>query len=165
MEKKEAHITQLPLAIDPVLSIALGEMVVAYGRLEDMFKIAIKRLEGRRTLEQVIKDFGGMDGTIGRLAKYCEKFDELSSCCAKAKALNDSRQDFIHATFAADDQGRYVRFRELIGYTNLEADVKNIKQITCEVNTLIEEIDRSTAADLRNHASQTIVATVSVLGR
>ena len=51
MQKKETHITQLPRAIDLELARPLGEMVVAYGRLEDMFKVAIKSLEGKRSLE------------------------------------------------------------------------------------------------------------------
>ena len=146
IQKTERHITELPRKIDTRLSIALGEMVVGYGRLEDMFKVAIRRLEGVRTLEQVIKDFGGMGGTIGSLANYCKKFSPIAASCEKALALNTSRKHFIHATFVADDKGQYVRFRELVAYTNLEEDIGTITKITENVNSLIEKIDQETGS-------------------
>ncbi len=52
LQKNRAHITTLPREIDQSLAAALGKMVVAFGRLEDMFKVAIKRLENKRTLDQ-----------------------------------------------------------------------------------------------------------------
>lgn len=162
IQKTERHITELPRKIDTRLSTALGEMVVAYGRLEDMFKVAIKRLERERSLEQVIKDFGGMGGTILNLATYCKKFPCLVTCCEKAVELNKSRQDFIHATFAADDKGQYVRFRELSAYTDLEKDVGMITKINEDVNSLIEKIDQETGSLLTDpRQTATIIATVS----
>ncbi len=161
--KTERYITDLPRKIDTRLSIALGEMVVAYGRLEDMFKVAIRRLEGERSLEQVIKDFGGMDGTIWRLANYCKRFPPLIDCCDRAVDLNMERQNFIHATFAADDKTQYVRFRELVAYTDLEKDIGTIKKITEDVNSLIESIDQETGSILTDPTkTETIIATVSV---
>jgi hypothetical protein len=164
IQKTENHITDLPRNIDPHLSIALGEMVVAYGRLEDMFKIVIKRIEGNQSLEDVIRTFSGMDGTIGRLASYCEKFPTLSVFCANAKTLNASRQDFIHATFAADDTGQYVRFRQLVGYTDLNRDITEIKRITEDVNSLIQTLDSITGAALAAQNNPAILATVSAAG-
>ncbi len=164
IEKQEYHITDLPLSIDPNLSQALGEMVIAYARLEDMFKVAIKRIEGERTLEQVIKDFSDMDGTIGRLVNYCQKFSSLSGCCEEAKALNVARQDFVHATFAADDAGQYVRFRKLVGYSDLKKDIEEIISITGHVNRLIQDLDAVTGAILTEQNQSNIVARVSACG-
>jgi len=164
IQKTERHITELPRKIDPRLSTALGEMVVAYGRLEDMFKVAIKRLEPGSSLEQVIKDFGGMDGTIGNLASHCKKFPCLVACCEKAVELNKARQDFIHATFAADDKGQYVRFRELSAYTDLEKDIGMITKINEEVNSLIEKIDQESGSHLTDPSqTEKIIATVSAV--
>ena len=146
IQKTERHITELPRKIDIRLSIALGEMVVAYGRLEDMFKVAIRRREGTRSLEQVIKDFGRQKGTLFHLAKYCEKFPCLGTCCKQALKLNQLRQDCIHGTFVVDDMGQYVRFRELVAYTNLDKDIGTITKITVDVNSLIEKIDQETAS-------------------
>ena len=162
IQKTERHITELPRQVDPRLSAALGEMVVAYGRLEDMFKVAIKRLEPGSSLEQVIKDFSGMDGTIRNLASYCKKFPCLVTCCEKAVELNKSRQDFMHATFAADDKGQYVRFRALVAYTDLEKDIGMITKINEDVNSLIENIDQETGSLLTDPSQMAkIIATVS----
>jgi hypothetical protein len=161
--ESKRHITELPRKIDTALATALGEMVVAYGRLEAMFMVAIKRLEGVRTLEQVIKGFGGMDGTIGNLAKHCKKFLPLADSCEKAIELNMERQNFIHATFAADDKGQYVRFRELAAYTDLEKDIAMIKKLTEEVNSLIGKIDQETGSLLTDPSkTETIIAALSV---
>jgi hypothetical protein len=131
--------------------------------LEDMFKVAIKRLEGVRTLEQVIKDFGGMDGTIGNLAKYCKRFLPLADSCEKAIELNTERQNFIHATFTADDNGQYVRFRALSAYTNLGKYIVTITIMTEDVNSLIEKIDQETGSLLTHSGKkETIIATLSV---
>jgi hypothetical protein len=54
--------------------MALGEMLIAFGRLEDLFKVAIRRLEDERSLEQVITDFGGIDGTIGNWLSIARNF-------------------------------------------------------------------------------------------
>ena len=162
IKKTERHITELPRKIDPRLSTALGEMVVAYGRLEDLFKVAIKRLERERSLEQVIKDFGGMGGTISNLAAYCKRFPSLVTCCEKAIELNKSRQDFIHATFAADNKGQYVRFRELLAYTDLEKDIGMITKINEDVNSLIEIIDQESGLLLTDpNRKEEIIAIVS----
>jgi hypothetical protein len=164
IQKGERHITELPRKIDPRLSTALGEMVVAYGRLEDMFKVAIRRLEDERSLEQVIKDFGGMDGTIGKLVAYCEKFPCLVTCCQKGGELNKARQNFIHATFAADDKGQYVRFREQVAYTDLGKDIGTITKINEDVNLLIAKIDQKTGSPLAQSGQrEEIVAIVSAV--
>jgi hypothetical protein len=76
------------------------------------------------------------------LAQYCKKFSRLTAGCEKALELNKLRQDFIHATFAADDRGGYVRFRELVAYTDLERDVSLISLITNDANALIVDIDK-----------------------
>ena len=86
IQKSEHHITALPREIDRDLAIALGEMVVAFGRLEDMFKVAIRRLEKNRTLEQVVTDFSGQRGTLGSLISYClDRFPILSDHCVKGQ--------------------------------------------------------------------------------
>lgn len=104
IHKTEVHITTLPREIDQYLAIALGEMVVAFGRLEDMFKVAIKRFERNRTLDQVLKDFNGQRGTLGFLINHCRtSFPLLCDSCVEAEKLNVHRQDFIHATFAATE--------------------------------------------------------------
>ena len=114
--------------------------------------------------EQVIKDFGGMDGTIGNLASHCKKFPCLVACCEKAVELNKARQDFIHATFAADDKGQYVRFRELSAYTDLEKDIGMITKINEEVNSLIEKIDQESGSHLTDPSqTEKIIATVSAV--
>jgi hypothetical protein len=74
IKKTEKHITDLPRETNPRLSMALGEMLIAFGRLEDLFKVAIRRLEDERSLEQVITDFGGIDGTIGNWLSIARKF-------------------------------------------------------------------------------------------
>ena len=164
IKKSEQHITELPREIDPRLSIALGEMVVAYGRLEDMFKVAVRRLEKGRSLEQIITDFGRMGGTIGNLTNYCkDRFPPIADSCDKALTLNIERQNFIHATFAADDRGQYVRFRQLFAYTDLEKDIAAIRKITEDVNSLIEEIDVETGSLLTDPSkTETIIASISV---
>ncbi len=163
MKKAEAHITSLPREIDQSLAIALGEMVVAFGRLEDMFKVAIKRLENNRTLDQVVKDFSGPRGTLGSLIAHCRaNFPPFSDSCAEAEKLNTHRQDFIHATFAATEEGRYVRFRKLVGYADLRTDIEQIRSITQKANSLIEELDRKTGALLTDpEESGKIIVTVS----
>ena len=89
MSEKQIHKTTLPRDIDPTLAKALGEMLVAFGWLEYMFTVAIKRLEKNRTLEQVIADVSGPDGNLGSLTRYCrEHFSSLSDACDKAKHLN-----------------------------------------------------------------------------
>ena len=163
IQKTENHITSLPRKIDPTLAIALGEMVVAFGRLEDMFKVAIKRLGKNRTLYQVLTDFSGGRGTLGQLITHCRKhFSSLSDACDKAEHLNTDRQNFIHATFAATEQGQYVRFRELVGYANLQSDIDKIREITEKVNSLIEELDKKTGSLLTDPKQSTEnIATLS----
>lgn len=163
MQKTETHITSLPRDIDQSLAIALGEMVVAFGRLENMFKVTIKRLENNRTLDQIVKDFSGPRGTLGSLIGHRRaSFPTLSDPCAVAEKLNTRRHDFIHATFAATEEGRYVRFRKLVGYADLNTDIEQIRSITEKTNSLIEELDRKTGALLTDpKESKTIIATVS----
>lgn len=147
MHKTETHITSLPREIDPSLAVSLGEMVVAFGRLEDMFKVSIKRLENKRTLDQVVTDFTGSRGSLGSLIAHCRtNFPPLSDACAEAETLNTHRQDFIHATFAATEEGHYVRFRKLVGYADLKTDIEQIRSITEKTNSLIEKLDRKTGA-------------------
>lgn len=165
--KTERHITVLPRKIDRDLAIALGEMMVAFGRLEDMFKVAIKRIESRKQLDQVIKDFSGGSGTLGQLITYCNNYiPVLKECCNTASQLNKNRQDFVHATFAATKEGEYVRFRELVGYTDLAADVAQITHITKNANSLIEKFDRETgslltAPNQTDHTIATLSAPIS----
>lgn len=163
IRKTERHITVLPREIDRDLAIALGEMVVAFGRLEDMFKVAIKRIESRKELDQVMKEFSGGGGTLGQLITYCNNhIPKLRDCCNTASQLNQSRQDFVHATFAATEEGGYVRFRELVGYTDLAADVARITKITTETNSLIERLDQETGSLLTTQAqTDRTIATVS----
>jgi len=163
MQKTENHIITLPREIDSNLAIALGEMVVAFGRLEDMFKVAIKRLVKNKTLEQVVKQFSGMDGALGRLIIHCRKhFQILSDVCDKAGRLNIDRHDFIHATFAVKEEGQYIRFRKLVGYVDLEKDIQKIRTITEKVNSLIEELDQTTGSLLSDpKQSGEAIATVS----
>lgn len=163
MQKTETHITSLPRDIDPSIAVPLGEMVVAFGRLEHMFKVAVKRLENKRTLDQVVLDFSGMRGTLGSLINHCRtNFPTLSDPCAEAEKLNTRRQDFIHATFAATEEGNYVRFRKLVGYADLTTDIEQIRTITEKTNSLIEELDRKTGALLTDpDESKTIIVTVS----
>ncbi len=163
MQKTENHITTLPREIDQKLAIALGEMVVAFGRLEDMFKVAIKRLEKNRTLDQVVTQFGGGRGSLGKLILYCrDHFPILSDVCVNADQLNTDRQDFIHATFAVMEEGQYVRFRKLVGYADLGNDIEKIRTITEKVNSLIEELDQKTGSLLtESKKSEEIIVTVS----
>lgn len=163
IQKTETHITSLPREIDPSLAVALGEMVVAFGRLEDMFKVSIKRLENKRTLDQVVKEFSGPRGTLGSLIAHCRaNFPPISDSCADAEQLNTHRQDFIHATFAATEDGRHVRFRKLLGYADLNTDIEQIRSITEKANSLIEKLDRETGALFTDpEVSKTIIATVS----
>jgi uncharacterized protein (UPF0297 family) len=147
IQKTESHITSLPREIDQSLAVALGEMVVAFGRLEDMFKVAIKRLENKKPFDQVIKEFSGGGGTLGKLVIPCRShFPNLTDTCNKAENLNTDRQDFIHATFAAMEEGGYVRFRKLVGYMDLATDIGHIKEITGKTNSLIEELDQKTGS-------------------
>ncbi len=149
MSEKQTYKTILPTDVDPRLVSALGEMLIAFGRLEYMFAVAIKRLEENRTLEQVIADFSGSQGNLGSLIRYCRKhLSSLSDACDKAKRLNTDRQDFFHATFAATEKGKYVRFRELAGYADLQSDIEKIREITKKVNSLIEELDKKTDSSL-----------------
>ena len=163
MEKTENHITTLPREIDQNLAMALGKMVVAFGRLEDMFKVAIRRLEKNRTLNQVITDFSGGRGTLWQLISHSRKhFSSLSDACYKAEQLNTDRQDFIHATFAATEQGQYVRFRELVAYADLQSDIQKITKITEEVNSLIVQLDQKTGSLLTDPKQlPEIIATLS----
>lgn len=163
IQKTETHITSLPREIDPNLAIALGEMVVAFGRLEDMFKVAIKRLENKRMLDQIVMGFSGPRGTLGSLIVHCRaNFPLLSDACVVAERLNTHRQDFIHATFAATEEGRYVRFRKRVGYADLNTDIEQIRDITRETNSLIEELDRKTGGLLTDpQESNEIIVKVS----
>jgi uncharacterized glyoxalase superfamily metalloenzyme YdcJ len=163
IQKTERHITALPREIDRNLAITLGEMVVAFGRLEDMFKVAIKRLENDRKLDQVVNAFSGMRGSLRSLISHCrDHFPILSDHCVKAEQLNTDRQDFIHATFAATDEGQYVRFRKLVAYGDLESDVEQIRRITEKANSLIEELDQATGSLITDpKKAGEIIATVS----
>ena len=115
IRKHEQHVTILPREIDEKLARALGHLVAACGRLEDMFKIAIKRTE-KAELEEVIGEFAR--APLGTLIKSCrERCPALNQSCDKAEELNQQRQDFIHATFAATEEGSYVRFRRLVAST------------------------------------------------
>ena len=163
IRKTERHITVLPREIDRDLAIVLGEMVVAFGRLEDMFKVAIKRIENRERLDEVIKEFSGGGGTLGQLISYCHNnVPALIDSCDIGIQLNQKRQDFIHATFAATEDTGYVRFRKLVAYTDLELDKARIREITQNANSLIEKLDQETGSLLTssNQTNQTI-ATVS----
>lgn len=163
IQKTETHITSLPREIDQNLAIALGEMVVVFGRLEDMFKVAIKRLENNRTLDQVVRDFSGLRGTLGSLISHCRtSFPPLSDACAEAEKLNTRRQDFIHATFAFTEEGHYVRFRKLVGYADISTDIEQIRSITEKANLLIEGLDRQTGSLLTiPEQSEKLIVTVS----
>jgi hypothetical protein len=162
--KNEQHVTVLPREIDVNLARALGHLVVAFGRLEDMLKIAIKRTEQTNKLEDVIREFEGK--SLGSLITSCRKrCPSLAQSCDKAVKLNQQRQDFIHATFAATEKGRYVRFRQLVGYEDLAKDIATIETVTKEANALIEELDQATGALVSNRSNpDSGVVTVSVLG-
>lgn len=161
INKTESHILDFSTAIDIDLSVALGEMVVAFGRLEDVFKVAIKRLEKpQRTLEEVVKEFAGPKGTIGKLVEHCEKnFSVLKASCQTALSLNSQRQDFVHATFGIE-KGNYVRFRTLTAHTDVKKDIQDIQKLTSDVYALIKQIDQVTGAPLSNNQAN-IAATVS----
>ena len=47
----------------------------------------------------------------------------LMEYCDKAIHLNEQSQEFIHATFAVTEEGSYVRFRKLVGYSDLVKEV------------------------------------------
>ena len=114
----------------------------------------------------MIKDFGGMGGTISNLVNYCKKFPSLLTNSEKAIELNKSRQDFIHATFAADDKGQYARFRKLSAYTDLEKDTAMMRKLTEDVNSLIEELDRETGSLLTDPSrTAKIIVTTSAGSR
>jgi hypothetical protein len=138
-------------------------MVVAFGRLEDMFKVAIRRLERNRQLDQVVRDFSGGRGTLEKLSKYCRSnFPILNDTCTKAEELNRDRQDFIHATIAVTEEGQYVRFRKLVGYADLRKDIERIIDITKSTNLLIEQSDQLTdSVSNESRPSQDVIATVS----
>ena len=138
-------------------------MVVAFGRLEHMFKVAIKRLTHDKSLDQVMMNFGGPRGTLGSLTNHCRSnFPLLSEACAEADTLNTHRQDFIHATFVATEESHYVRFRKLVGYADITTDIEQIRGTTEKVNSLIEELDRKTGALLTDpEQSKRIIVTVS----
>lgn len=58
-----------------------------------------------------------MRGTLGFLISHCRaNFPTLSDSYYEAEKLNIRRQDFIHAMFAATEEGQYVRFRKLVGF-------------------------------------------------
>jgi hypothetical protein len=142
--KTEHHVTFLPTDIDEDLTKALGHLVVACGRLEGMLKLAIKR-EQKKDLAEVVREFDR--APLGTLIRSCrERCPNLKESCDKADQLNQHRQDFIHATLAATDEGGYVRFRKLVGYQNLENDIETIMTITKEVNALIQELDTATGS-------------------
>lgn len=164
MTKNEKHIVQYSREVDAQLAIALGEMVIALGRIEDMFKVAIKRLDRpQRTLEEVIEHFSGSNGTLNSLIEYCDDpnaYPQIVACCTKAKIVNVKRQDFIHATFAIEN-GEHIRFRKLIGYTNLQKDIEEIRQITDDVYALIDELDAATGAPLSEPAGEGTMVTAA----
>jgi hypothetical protein len=148
--KTEKHIIELA-EVDADLCLALGKMVIAFGRLEYMFKIAIKRLENGSSLENVIAKFDGQKGTLKTLSDYCQRFPELSTSRSTADGLNQKRNDFIHATIGKDlKHNGYVRFRKLVGYRDLENDIIEVNRITQDVNSLIVEIDEKTGAPLKS---------------
>jgi hypothetical protein len=143
--KMEKHVTVLPREVDDSLLKALGHLVVACGRLEDMFKIAIKRIEQNPNLEEVLKELSGK--ALGELIQECRvRCPRLEKLCEEGSRLNKHRKDFIHATFAADEEGGYVRFRKLVGYDSLEKDIATLETATKDINTLIENLDRATGS-------------------
>ncbi len=84
--------------------------------------------------------------------------------CDKAEHLNTDRQDFLHATFAEMEEGQYVRFRKLVGYANLGNDIEKIRTVTEKVNSLIEELDKTTGSLLTDpKQSAKSIATLSAL--
>lgn len=168
INKNEMHITSFPREVDRDLAIALGEMVVAFGRLEDMFKLVIKRAESpQRTLAQVIQLFSGVKGSLDKLVKYCEtNFSnlELSECYEEAKSLNTERQNYIHATFGLIQEDQYVRFRSLVAHTDLAQDIQSIKGVTERVNALISKLDQKTGAPLASAVqNESIITAVSAV--
>jgi len=114
-------------------------------------------------LDQVIKEFGGGGGTLAKLIIHCRShFQNLTDTCNKAEKLNTDRQDFIHATFAATEEGGYVRFRKLVGYADLAHDIELIAEITNDTNSLIQELDQLTGSLLsESRHSKQVIATVS----
>jgi hypothetical protein len=109
IQKTESHITSLPREIDQSLAIALGEMVVAFGRLEDMFKVAIKRLENKKPFDQAIKEFSGGGGTLGKLVIHCRShFPNLTDTCNKAENLKHG-QAGLHSRDVCCNGRRWVR--------------------------------------------------------
>ena len=158
-ETPRAH---LPRKIDSGLAIALGEMVIAYGRLEHMFKFAIKRLTPGARRDSILQKFSGNNGNLGNLVNYCIEHHLVVESATKAKDLNRDRHDFIHATIAAYDEGQYVRFRDLFEFADMQHDIVTISRLTYDVNKLIEELDQATGSSLtdpRNH--DTNIATLS----
>ena len=96
-------------------------------------------------LEEVLREFEKM--TLGGLIEVCRnRCPKLTKLCDKAYSLNQQRQDFIHATFAATEEGDYVRFRKLVGYGDLAKDIETLESVTKEINALIEELDKTTGA-------------------
>ena len=82
----------------------------------------------------------------------------------KADQLNTNRQYFIHATFAATEEGKYVRFSKLVGYADLAKDIKQLIEVTKEVNALVEELDQKTGSlltDLKQSKQVMISATAT----
>jgi len=160
--KTESHIIEFSNEIDINLAVALGNMVVAFGRLEDMLKVVIKRVEKKDSLKEVIDRFSGLDGTIGKLKSYCETHKILPKpFYAKLDELNKSRQDFVHATIALTEDGKYIRFRKLNGYADLTKDIADIEKISKEVNGIIIDLDRTTGQQAGASDDKNIIVTVS----
>jgi hypothetical protein len=161
--KSRRHVTDLPIAMDETLAKALGHFVVAFGRLEYMFKIAINRSERKQELKGVIQSFE--KSTLGQLIDSCRKrCPNLTNLCDEADSLNKERQDFIHATIAATEKGEYVRFRKLSGYLDLPKDTDKVVTVTQKVNDLIKKLDLATGSPLSDQSrGDSIVATVSAL--
>lgn len=142
IDKNEEHITNLHAEVDPELARYLGEMVVAYGRLEDMFKVVIMRLKTNKTLAEIINEYSD---TLAQLIISAREFPILNDCCNEASRLNTTRQDFIHATYTRDPNGRYIRFRKLAGYADLGGDISAIKTINEDVYRVIKKLNEVTS--------------------
>lgn len=165
IEKTEKHIVSLPEHSDDNLCLSLGKMVIAFGRLEDMLKVCIKRIRSNENLSDIIEEFSGMKGTLDRLidSNALKGFSSISAEISLVQILNKERQDFIHATFAHDeDTNSYVRFRKLVAYKELEQDIKKIDEITTKVNSLIDALDKKTVVVDKPHELG-IITTVSAV--
>jgi hypothetical protein len=115
---------QAPIDLSPEIAAAIGRLVAHWGILEDLLTQLLQNLLGvdQFRADMVFNTFPALGQKIGLIERLLYSFAEANatrttalSFCKRAKALSETRNKFIHASWAGDGtSGELVIFSKAL---------------------------------------------------